>query len=476
MSKKKQNWQEIILNLPKSIWLAIFFGFLIAVFAVFDWGYVQCTISQTGCQSMEGKLVSQNSKSIFHLQNANQTLENISRNINTKTNSVHDKETEIATLQNTINNTERESVNAAFNGNNNLANTLNSNKGLLTRSLNVSNSELTLLSSQKTKAETELLDAHKNISARYSSRLLWTLLTALFFVLCVSAVIASIYIMQKSLKDDQVYYSVNVGIPILIFVIIISGIDYMSVFAPIFSLSIFNYGDLSLFSIHLFNVIGICTVIYLIAASCSILYKVEQIKYEQKKAEKPPEQAKKELDKLELNEKNISQMAIATQTDSTIALADATAELTTALADITAKKQPLEDQLKKYASPRNHLRMILYIGGAMLFVELLRINVLTDWHLYFVSSGYDQLFKNFSQSSLSVQAFFYTSLLALIYFPVAYMIPDTPDATNVTETIQKKGYLATISEFLPRLLALIIPLLAKPLVDLIKLFTNISPQ
>jgi len=150
--------------------------------------------------------------------------------------------------------------------------------------------------------------------------------------------------------------------------------------------------------------------------------------------------------------------------------------LTTRLSSVTAEMEELSEKLEAYDPWRTHLRMILYIGSVMLFVGLLRVNIISEWHLFFIDADYKELLRDFFKYSLTAQAGFYTILLALMYFPVAYFIPNTPDAPNVQNSLQNKGFLATVNEFFPRLIVFILPLLAKPVANLFQyLFTTDAP-
>ena len=449
------------------------------------------------------------------LTNKIAVLQTESNNLNNRITSQKTKENDIANIkekiaieQRNISNIKSANANADTNAQQSNVNTFNAN-------LNAHNAELAVfvvntnkaLQDKNTTAQ-EVKTVDSQISKRYSSRMIWVFLTMVFSMLCLASIGFSGNVIYKSfsneelsnlLKDKEYYKFIfqNNGLYYNYLTALISiGIavfawryDFMSVVEPLYANSLEAGGDLARSGINVFNVILIAAIIWLVVACCSILYKVQKITQEitkpvttsdvsmkteeitnpatisdvRTKNETPSDVSKKYLDTLKYQKQELTKQLSAA--------GDAPkSDLVDKINNVNTEKTEVEKRLGRYDIWRKYLQTILYISGGMLFVGLLRINTLSDWHLLFVSPEFSDSLKDFFKYSFSIQAGFYTILLAVIYLPVSYMIPDTPKSPNVEDSINEQGFLATINNFLPNLLAIILPLLADPVANLLKYF------
>jgi hypothetical protein len=124
------------------------------------------------------------------------------------------------------------------------------------------------------------------------------------------------------------------------------------------------------------------------------------------------------------------------------------------------------------------LRFILYVGTCLLVAAVLLKKSLYQWSLAFASRD-EQLAKvgeAFLSSFLSVEGGFYTLMLAAMYLPAAYVLykrawtlKNLPEEeTKKEEMLKEHGMTFSLTESLPRILAILGPLLAGPIGDLLK--------
>ncbi len=202
------------------------------------------------------------------------------------------------------------------------------------------------------------------------------------------------------------------------------------------------------------NVISFASIFFLVAAICSIVYRVEVTTEPENSAEE--NQAKLQLLNSEID---LAKDDLQSQTDEAKKL-----EFDNKLKNLKKQKKEIKDDLEKFVPFKEHLRLILYAAGAMLFVGLSKINTVTEWHRLFVNSDYSVLLENFFKISHSVQAGFYSLLLATIYIPAAYWIWKK-EGNRLTG--ESTTWFSSFSKYAAPLITIISPLLAKPFSDLL---------
>jgi uncharacterized PurR-regulated membrane protein YhhQ (DUF165 family) len=85
----------------------------------------------------------------------------------------------------------------------------------------------------------------------------------------------------------------------------------------------------------------------------------------------------------------------------------------------------------------------------------------------FVDAQSRDLLGRFLQDYLTVLAGFFTIILASIYVPMAYFLPNEPD---LQESLEDKGFITTFNDFAPRIVAVLLPLLAPAVGGFLKNF------
>jgi hypothetical protein len=418
--------------------------FLVAVYAFSDYSFVQCKFF-IQCTGVEGAVISQIDEKIVNLSNANTVLTDKIGVYETKSKRVRAKEQEIEETQASVDKKTqeiRDSLAADANAN---VTALTAEKTKLEGTVKTKREEANTLVADRDKANTEIAGIRNQVSTRYSSRLLWVFLTAVFFVLCVAAIIVSRSVINDSIADEgrrnkwllftmlgAIAFALAVSVPVFLR----WDSNYISIVLPMYEKSFGGNGDLSLDAINVINAIGFAATIFILAASCSLIASV---------------QTKKQADSAEAAAKAGEQGADLQDAAPTPAAA--------------------------FETQKTNAKIILYIGGLMLFVGMLRVKLIGDWHLAFISSDpanpYYKLLAEFLKSSLAVQAGFYTIILAAIYLPVIYVIQskDTLPAPKKEEQ-KSTGWGISFADVLPRLIAIISPFLAGPLLDFLKYFTN----
>jgi hypothetical protein len=451
--------------------------FLVAIYAVTDYSLIQCNFF-IKCSSIESVFISQIDEKVVHLSNVRGVLANKITVYETRSNRVKDKEREIEETQANVDDKAREvRETLAADANANVT-ALTVEKTKLEGVVKTKREEANTLVADREKANTEIAAVRNQVSVRYSSRLLWVFLTAVFFVLCVAAIIVSRSVIKDSIPDEarRKRWLLCTTIGAMAFALAISlpvflrnnypsmqNSNYMSIVLPMYEKSFGGNGDLSLDVINFINAFGFAATIFILAASCSIIASVQK-KKQVIASESAVEKA--EAEALEDAAKTAEKVAL-------------TEESLTSGLPVTLKRstpQPAAE-VETYEKQKTNARIILYIGGLMLFVGMLRVKLIGDWHLAFVSSDpnnpYYKLLAEFLKSSLAVQAGFYTIILAAIYLPVVYVIQsrDVPPETKKEEA--RTGWSGfSLADVLPRLIAIISPFLAGPLLDFLKYFTN----
>ncbi len=391
------------------------------------------------------------------------------------------------------------------------------------------NLELDQAKLEKTRqaATDEVAAVRKQIADRYSKRLTFMFFTAAFLLLCLTAILFSMYAIWAALTDMG---TVKEKIPLMWLWQIITAVcavgffgivlwkfkeNYLSIVIPMFNQSIAANGDISLNFIHFFNCIGFGTIIEIVGAAGAVFYAVMS------KREMTPNR-KEVLESLK-SLVNTKSMEIAIETDAT-KKSELVAQRTDLEAHITVLEEPINsvnvlleaksteianetDETKKsqlekekskleedkraleeekraiefqipeltlriqnaFAPYKRLITIILYIGALMLFVGIVRVKLLGDWHLIFVNTDYAKLLESFFNISIAVQAGFYSILLAVVYLPVVYAIPGSEESEAAPEKnwFERHG-LPFSAEFMTKFVAVFSPLLATPIVDFLK--------
>jgi hypothetical protein len=431
---------------------AIIVGALILIYAVFNIFFIQCRLNL--CSPIDGTLIS-----VIDKDKA-LNLSEASTNINSKVAALNATETTLSnrrTLQKTVEDNlaltksrlDAENIRLAKltgetdpapdeDENNeavpqtNLANSPDANVAALKANIKTlkqtekeQKAELTKRESAMNKAlkdrdeaVQEVVGARKNLSTRYTSRALWAFFTGLYLVLFIAAVWFTVSTMNQALEGlsdktfwgrRRTWHGLTFLTAVVFLIVIFSGeSSFASIVGPMYKLSILATNEIPAELIFLFNALALASTVYLVAASCSMLYAVWKGK-----------------------------------------------------------------DLKFW---RDNSRILLYLGGALLFVGLLRIDIISKWHLVFVGSVYQSLLQSYFTTSLTIQALFYTIILAAIYLPLSYEFPSTTDDPSVAKSMSDDGFWSTITTFAPRLILLISPLLAQPIADLFKFLLNVQAE
>jgi hypothetical protein len=293
--------------------------------------------------------------------------------------------------------------------------------------------------------KTDSSNIRQEIASRYSSRLGWTFLTAVFFLLSFSAIVLSIVIIRDSVVKTMRWIAVTSVVAGLFAIIMFTSQVYMRILRELYSKTVFGGYDLPFPLLNFSNVFGFAATIFLVVAVSAILFSVE--------------------------EKETEEETVADYT----ARQNAMGELSTNATKLaTAASITLAE---KYEKQMNNLKFVLYLGGAMLFVAVLQLNTLAEWHKAFLppefSTAVSSLHLTFFKSSIAFQAGIYTIMLGVLYLPAAYIIKQKADALKrlgvlPAGNLADKGLGFSFWDFLPKLLTILSPFLATSALELIK--------
>jgi hypothetical protein len=120
----------------------------------------------------------------------------------------------------------------------------------------------------------------------------------------------------------------------------------------------------------------------------------------------------------------------------------------------------------------NDLRLVLYIGTLQLVVGVLRMGAVTQWTLSFIVPGAVIAAKSFNAVLVAVMGGFYTLILIAIYVPAVLILTARarkrvgklsldPDVRQ--KKLEEAGLAISVKDALPRVFALLAPLLAGPI-------------
>lgn len=130
-----------------------------------------------------------------------------------------------------------------------------------------------------------------------------------------------------------------------------------------------------------------------------------------------------------------------------------------------------ETKARRYAARMRRLTLVLYVGTFLLVASVIRLAALYDWVAVAASAPDDTLRKSVSalgSGLLRVWGVYYTTLLATIYIPsyavLRYRAQRLPNANLPQETrdewLKTHGLTLNISDVLPRIAAILAPILA----------------
>jgi hypothetical protein len=128
------------------------------------------------------------------------------------------------------------------------------------------------------------------------------------------------------------------------------------------------------------------------------------------------------------------------------------------------------------------LRTVLYFGTVLLIVGVLRMSAVTQWTLAFIPPDATDAAKSFYLTLSSVTGGFNSMILAAVYLPAAYILQRRAQllAKELSLSPEEKEKIMgskestfSIKESLPKILAILGPLLAGPIGDL---FTKAFPK
>jgi hypothetical protein len=149
----------------------------------------------------------------------------------------------------------------------------------------------------------------------------------------------------------------------------------------------------------------------------------------------------------------------------------------------TVNNDRLGATVQALSKQQDHLKTLLYVSTILLIIGVLRLSTGYTWALYFLTPETAKSAEGFFNTLTTTIGGFFTMLLAAIYLPTAYIIHKRAQAViqgdksiaaaAKDEEMEKKGFKFSVSETLPRLLAILAPFLTGPIADLLK---NVAPK
>ncbi|MCD9187542.1 MAG: hypothetical protein LUM44_14075 [Pyrinomonadaceae bacterium] len=317
---------------------------------------------------------------------------------------------------------------------------------------------------------TELKQLREQISKRYSSRVNWLFLSAFVFGFTVIGIVISIRIIGRLGEPLSSKWLVLTGsIAVICFIVIsLLGEKLMSISSSLLESSLFTNGDLSPFWLAVTNAVVFPVIVFFTSASCAVIYLVKKSTVTQTG-----------LDELKERKRVIDETIDEIENLPVVSPPDPDNEkkksaLDTKLTELLAKYSEMTKTAEQfYKDLRGEAKLILYVGSALLFAGLVRMQLIASWHVLFISKDFSDVLSPFQTTVTAVQGGFYSILLAALYFPMVYSIPPKPDSPDgIDETLNEKGVLQVLKEYAPRLIALSSPFLAGPVADLVKYLTG----
>ena len=304
-----------------------------------------------------------------------------------------------------------------------------------------------------------LNDLTSRLSSRLTNRYVWVMTASIYFLICVLAIIVSAYIIFKTenvVTRRWLYRTAMVAFAIFL-VTLLAPYLYMEIRQAAFEKTVLGVDGLPPKLLYLVNSLGFAASIFLVGTVAAILSGVEDAENPKKATADVPVQASGSV-----KEKAAGKDAkVAKGGDPATENIEASSN-----GDRSANGLPL-----KYEIFLNHLKYVLYLGSAILILQVVMLRTVADWHLSFLSTpttGIRDLVAEFFASSTTFQAGLYAVMLAAIYLPAAWLIQDKAAALRseglaTTEQLREKGLSFNFWEFLPRLLVIAGPFLAAPI-------------
>ncbi|HEY0429252.1 MAG TPA: hypothetical protein VGC76_15840 [Pyrinomonadaceae bacterium] len=347
------------------------------------------------------------------------------------------------------------------------------------------------LNDDLTKNTNQVTAVRGQYSKRYSNRILWIFLTALFIALSIAAIVVATHVIFKTtrlfigLKTDadrakeektaKSRFWIWIGAAVIASIgftlfIVFHNEEFMSVALPMLMESVIPFEGISAETLIFFTVSGFWGAIFLIIASCAIFRAAVQVDEEvppKNKVSEPKTDPPKPVIYVEATPPTTPPTYVEAP-PVYVAVEPQTTPPTFVRQQIPPVFVSVEDtdtKLEIYAVLMKYLRTILYVGTFTLFVGILRINFMMNWHLSFISNEEDniayKLIKSFWESATTVQGGFYTILLAAIYLPAAFWIGGKISGLGKDKAeMESQGVSLKFTDVFIRLLAIVSPLIA----------------
>ncbi|HEY0462050.1 MAG TPA: hypothetical protein VGC97_23150 [Pyrinomonadaceae bacterium] len=332
----------------------------------------------------------------------------------------------------------------------------------------------------------EIAEIRQLVSERYSKRLIFMFFTAAFVILCIAAIAISCLIINDALKPFDkaekespptkqkrisLRWQVIAGSVSLVFGIVVYCFfedRYLSIVLPMYVQTIWSNGDVSEKLVHFINCFGFAVTLYLVFAAAAVFYAVQTKEQDSGKGI-----LRRKNDLAAEKEYLSRQMTELGETDS-----EKSKSLESQITEMDKKIVGLDIELKNiFEVNRQQITSILYVGALMLFVGMVRIKLLAEWHLLFISlkadSPFYTLLSDFFNKSIGVQAAFYSLLLLVMYVPVVYSIPGLMDSQTATgQNFLERLGLPFSGEFIKKWIAIFSPVMAGPIMDFLGRLVN----
>jgi cytochrome b561 len=262
-------------------------------------------------------------------------------------------------------------------------------------------------------------------AARYGGRITWIFFRLAYIISCLAAFAIACYVIYQSFanKGDEkskldkgaVFLALGVALSSAFGILLYNHREqYMSVIIPIFEKTI-EYDLKNIADVMTqVNSFGFAVCLFVVLATCSILY--------------------------------------------------------------SANDEASRTGLKQLSTKMKYLQLILYVGTIMLVVGILLIRSMYQWSLAFILRDEQavKVAESFYSSLLAAEGGFFTLILAAVYLPAALILRSRADSLeglpkeNADKEKLLKDYNLTFSfaESLPRILAILGPLLAGPIGEL----------
>jgi hypothetical protein len=256
---------------------------------------------------------------------------------------------------------------------------------------------------------------HERYAARYGGRVTWLFLRLAYIISCLTAFIVACAVVHRSFADKDKraiiwvigVVAVSIGFGILLY----NKPDrYMTIFLSLFKITIENdLANITELMIQV-NSFGFAVSLSLVLAACAILY--------------------------------------------------------------SPNSNSAPAGLKQLSAKMKDLQAILYAGTIMLVVGILLIRSVYQWSLAFILRDEQSIkvAETFYSNLLASEGGVFTLMLASVYLPTAFILRrragslnDLPEQNPEREKLLKDYHLTfSFTESLPRLLAILGPLLAGP--------------